>query len=301
MFTFVRLLTIIGLLDSPGRPVEMRDPHFVTPAAPNFDFEGLLKASLALESAASIDPDPFSLSPLSSPDVTPAQSPSSSATSTPLQSPARKPSPLPMDAIATQQDATATRPRAKESATRKERKKAESRANRRARRRENRKQHFAPDTREAVVDKYVKEAVPLASGMDVEAANVAKTAFVAIDDRVRSRKAYQLGELVGTLGFKLVEWDGRHVYRFRIAIFADWDLGPPPPSSMSAANLSVSSPGTLAPPVNGLSCRTKLRVPLRMHATGQRSRTRMPCIGAAHSRCCVAAYPTAADKNGLAI
>lgn len=184
------------------------------PIAHDFDLEGLLKKSLDLEDASAIDPVLFSLSPFSSPEVMPCQSPLLSVTSTPAQSPKIVPPSLPVDELTPAvQTVSVAAPVAKELQLRKARKKKQSHTNRRGCREEKKLGTFATvDTRKAIIDKYVKDAVPIPSQMDALKANVTQTAYVVVHDQVCSRRVYGLKELVGggsQFGLKLVEWDGR--------------------------------------------------------------------------------------------
>ncbi|KAF8200834.1 hypothetical protein BJ912DRAFT_1054303 [Pholiota molesta] len=168
--------TIMGCqspVDSPG-PIFIRetrsgkyfatwDKPYVRAAAPDFDLESLLKASLAREAIASTDTDLdlFSLSPLSSPDSTPQHSRPPSVASTPTQSPRLAPSPLPIEE-STPSSQPAAKRLAKESSARKAKKKKHSHANRDRRRQKERAQGFAVvETREDVINKYVKGNVPI--------------------------------------------------------------------------------------------------------------------------------------------
>lgn len=152
--------------------------------SPSFDLAGLLKTSLALEEATSVDPHLFSLSPFSSPDVTPNQSPSTSPVSTPTELPRLGPAPPPTgDPIFTLPDTSAAMPPMKESSRRKSCKKEQSKANCRDCRQAVRTKNFGViDIREDFIEKYVTGAVPLVSEMVVQETSVAKTGYVAIDD-----------------------------------------------------------------------------------------------------------------------
>jgi hypothetical protein len=178
--------------------------------ASDFDVETLLKATLALQTTISTYPNPdlFGLSPLTSPDSTPHQSLPSSAATTPVQSPQLQFSILPFEKLAAiAQPVSASAKPAKESRSRKRRKKQKSHSNRKKRRNGGPSEEFAvTGTRPEVISKYVVGSVPVSSQMQAQKASVAKTAYVALDDRVRSQKIYHLHELTG---FKIVEWDGR--------------------------------------------------------------------------------------------
>jgi hypothetical protein len=65
--------------------------------------------------------------------------------------------------------------------------------------------------RPTVKAKYVDSATSIHTSASVETSRVASTAYVALDDRTRSKKFYWLHELLGPaskLGFILQEWDG---------------------------------------------------------------------------------------------
>jgi hypothetical protein len=184
-------------------------------AASDFDVEDLLKATLALKATISTYPDTdlFSLSPLSSPDSTPHLSPLSSATSTPVQTPQLPRLLLPLEKLqhaaqpASASPVSASAKPAKESRARKRRKKEKSHSNRKKRRKGRPSEEFAATgTRLEVITKYVEGSVPVISQMQTQKASVANTAYVALDDRVRSQKIHRLHEISG---LKLVEWDGR--------------------------------------------------------------------------------------------
>lgn len=262
--------------------------------APDFDIEGLLKASLALEDAAYADPHLFSLSPFSSPDATPNRTPLCSTTSTPAQSPKLRHLPLPLDnPINTFEDALGATSPENDSSSRESRKKQQSRANRRQRRRDARTENFAAaDIRESIVDKHVTGAVSVVSEMDAQAADVAKTGYIALDDRVRSRKVFQLEELVGSQSkfrLRLVEWDGKYVRRLLTTLrLLEWNTGRLFPLSTQVEGSSASLLGSLAPSSNGSRYTKKPRVLLKMHAIGQKTQAATTTIAEGNSKLCYA-------------
>ncbi|KAH9474962.1 hypothetical protein JR316_0012061 [Psilocybe cubensis] len=73
-------------------------------------------------------------------------------------------------------------------------------------------QILEPAVREAPHRKYVKGAKQINTTFVTESARVARTGFIGINDRSRSKRVYHLEEVTGVnseLQFKLVKWDGR--------------------------------------------------------------------------------------------
>lgn len=97
-------------------------------------------------------------------------------------------------------------------ADRNKKKKRQGHTCRSKKRAKEREARFSPyEARPAVKAKYVDQATSVHTSASVETSRVASTAYVALDDRVRSKKVYALHELVGPgskLGFILQEWDG---------------------------------------------------------------------------------------------
>jgi len=96
---------------------------------------------------------------------------------------------------------------------RRTRKKSQSHRNRASQRQKVREGSFSHhQPRPEIYKKYISTAVPILTPMAANAAGVASTAYVALDDRTRSSHVYTLSDVVGEgarLPFKLQTWDGR--------------------------------------------------------------------------------------------
>ena len=91
-------------------------------------------------------------------------------------------------------------------------KKAQGHACRSKKRAKAKESRFSPyESRPAVKAKYIDNATSIRTATSLGSSRVASTAYVALDDRVRSRKSYRLDEVAGPaskLGLTLQEWDG---------------------------------------------------------------------------------------------
>ena len=195
---------------------------------PAFDFQELLKQSAERAQAAEYDfSGLFSLSPLSSPESSRPSSPVNLLSLSPLSSPepSRPSSPVTHPSHALGQET----PFLDESSTsqklhtmpmiaihqpvdRVKKRKRQSHHCQNKKRAKEKEIEFSPYVaRPAVKAKYVNNATSIHTSASVETSRTASTAYVALDDRIRSRKFYWLHELVGPaskLGFILQEWDG---------------------------------------------------------------------------------------------
>jgi len=73
--------------------------------------------------------------------------------------------------------------------------------------------HHKP--RSSTYNKYVATATPIVTPMSTATARVAKSAFVGLDDRIRSQTAHKLEDVVGEgsrYNFTLQTWDGRFIH-----------------------------------------------------------------------------------------
>lgn len=230
-------------------------PHVIA-TCPSFDFPELLKKSMDRAHAAERDDSGiFSLSPLSSPEPSRPTSPASLPTSTPpflnglfslspLSSPepSRPPSPASLTQMTPplpQEDSPPPNP--SETLTianhhhhpeRVKKKKAQSHACRNKKRAKAKQSRFSPyESRPAVRAKYIDNATSIQTATSLESPPVASTAYVALDDRLRSKKTYRLEDVVGPtskFGFVLQKWDGQ--------------LSPPPCVSISVSHHIYSTP-----------------------------------------------------------
>ncbi|KAF8971659.1 hypothetical protein BDZ97DRAFT_1752936 [Flammula alnicola] len=173
----------------------------VTAANPDFDFVSSLRDSIDREHLAE-DADLFSLSPLTSPEPTPPPSPQLA----PITLPDINFEPLPPNAGSS---STQSKPTPKD---RKARRKSSSRAARQKKRdgaRESTYGHY--HVRKKVQERYINNAEAIECDVEMEKADVTSTAYTAKDDGARSRKIFQLDEVVGEnskYNFKPVSWNG---------------------------------------------------------------------------------------------
>ena len=196
-------------------------PHVIA-ALPSFDFQELMQKSIERAQAADYDSSGlFSLSPLSRPEPSRPPSPVS-LTPTIL----RELSPPP----ATSATHTSCKPHLHVDRVKK--KKSQSHACRSKQHAKAKQSCFSPyESRPAVRAKYVDDAASIQTSTSLESSSVVGTAYVALDDCLRSKKTYRLHEAVGSaskLGFVLQEWDGKLSLSSRFSRFSSNDLGRTP-------------------------------------------------------------------------
>lgn len=175
-------------------------PH-VTATDPAFDFQELLKKSVERSQAAEHDHSGlFSLSPLTSPE-------SSRASSLAPLSPTALDKPLTPPPARMTPESPISHP-----VDRTKKKKKHSHACRNKKRAKEKEARFSPyGARPTVQAKYVDHATSVHTSASVKTSRVARTAYTALDDRIRSKRLYSLHELVdpeSKLGLTLQEWDG---------------------------------------------------------------------------------------------
>ena len=72
---------------------------------------------------------------------------------------------------------------------------------------------LAVKVRPSIRQRHVADSTPIAiPSFSLDAKNVAKTGYVGIRDKKKSKKVYKLGEMIGErskFNFNLVEWDGK--------------------------------------------------------------------------------------------
>ena len=164
-------------------------------------FQELLKKSVERSQAAEHDHSGlFSLSPLTSPESSRASSPaplSPTALDKPLTPPPARMTP----------ESPISHP-----VDRTKKKKKHSHACRNKKRAKEKEARFSPyGARPTVQAKYVDHATSVHTSASVKTSRVARTAYTALDDRIRSKRLYSLHELVdpeSKLGLTLQEWDG---------------------------------------------------------------------------------------------
>jgi hypothetical protein len=92
--------------------------------------------------------------------------------------------------------------------------KSQGHTNRRQQRQRVQDQSFSHHTpRSSTYNKYIATATPIVTPMSTASAPVANSAFVGLDDRMRSKRVYKLEEVVGKeslYNFTLQTWDGRY-------------------------------------------------------------------------------------------
>jgi hypothetical protein len=151
----------------------------------------------------------FSLSPLSSPEPSPPPSPISP--SIPISDPEIE---IPLLAETSSPSSVTMTPiiPAHQPVDRVKKRKRQSHNCRSKRRAKEKEDQFSPyEARPAVKAKYVDHANLIHTSTSVGTSPVASTAYVALDNRIRSKRFYRLDELVGPtskLGLMLQEWDG---------------------------------------------------------------------------------------------
>jgi len=180
-------------------------PH-VTATDPTFNFEEFLKRSTHRAQAAEYDYSGlFSLSPLTSPEPFPPSSPV-----LPLF-PTLEQAPPPIDETSMPQTLYTEPIIAVHQPVDRVKKKTQNHASRSKRRAKGGETRFSPyEARPSVKAKYIDDAAAV-STPSTRIPRVARMAYVALDDWTRSKKQYQLHELVGPaskLGLMLQEWDG---------------------------------------------------------------------------------------------
>lgn len=179
----------------------------MTATDPTFNFEELLKRSTQRAQAAEYDYSGlFSLSPFTSPEPSPPSSPVLPVF------PTLEPATPPIDETSMLQTPyTDPMTAVHQPVDRVKKKKTQSHASRSKRRAKERETRFSPyEARPSVKAKYIDDAAAV-NTPSTGVPRVARTAYVALDDRTRSKKQYQLRELVGpasNLGLTLQEWDG---------------------------------------------------------------------------------------------
>jgi hypothetical protein len=182
----------------------------VTATDPSFDFEELLKRSTQRAQAAEYDHSGlFSLSPLTS--LEPSRQSSPVIPSIPTLDQTTPPNESFTPPYLLEPILAAHQP-----VDRVKKRKTQSHACRSKKRAKERETRFSPyEARPAVKTKYINNATAVNTSMS--SPRVARTGYVALDGRVRSKKKYQLHELVGPtskLGLTLQEWDGTLSYFF---------------------------------------------------------------------------------------
>lgn len=192
----------------------------VTSANPEFDFNGLVLASLAragasLDGASDVDngDDPCGLSPLTTPDPSPSTSPSAHAVDLPPASPT-SPSFFPSTAPPPPTSSTELDPPPSPANKTTKFNREKKRGHRNRAKKRKRQLHEDPaqyETRPSTKAKYVRGSIPTTTGFDSRTIAIAGTGYVS-SKLPKSEKTYRLDELVGEaskFGFKLISWDGR--------------------------------------------------------------------------------------------
>ena len=173
----------------------------MTATDPAFDFQELLKKSVEHSQAAEHNYSGlFSLSPLTSPESSRASLPAPPSPTT-LDKPPTPPPAHMMPETSISHPVDQTR-----------KKKTQSHACRNKKRAKEKGGRFSPyGARPTVQAKYVDNATSVHTSASVETSRVARTAYTALDNHMRSKWLYSLQELVGLeskLGLTLQEWDG---------------------------------------------------------------------------------------------
>jgi len=206
----------------------MWEAHAIAVANQTFDLENAIREAME---EREVD-DLFSLSPLSSPEITPPSSPRLSTLDIGLAPPVT-PSSMPTQ-LPVLEDLERASP-ANRLTSRKRRKKEQGHDHRRKKRREEREKDGCPKAREATRQKYGNLAVPQFTAANLQAAPVVKTGYTApnrlkkekpatlavpghqtcyttLDRSKIEKRVYTLEEVVGVRsawGLKLQKWDGK--------------------------------------------------------------------------------------------
>ena len=176
----------------------------VVVADSGFDLITRLKECVAHEDEAWIGDDMFDdlhdLSPLTTPESSPAPTPRLGPIGLPWEDP-------PSADTGTVPDVSSELTTAEK---RKRRKALQSRENRKKKERKTKQnQRDGPPLREEAQTKYASKAIPVFTDTSTSDAPAASTGYVGLNRCAESKEVATLAELLNDAGLKLVEWDGR--------------------------------------------------------------------------------------------